>query len=649
LGAKSCNLNEIFHGAYDFAPGRHPTPGEQALTTFTRLPAFVRLNLLARIALLALCSLLIVVAVEAMDRLLSVRAASAAIPLAFVLSNALPAVLAFLALFAWTRKTLFSMGLILLLQGLVYAINFIKLFYLGTPVVPRDMLMIEQLFRGGFDIFAHFLPKRPRAYLALLGAAACLIAAYRYEPRITGNGAARTRNLARAVTGLALLLVTGNLLAGGSLFGFIYNRESFANSTYIWSPAQTASEQGLINAFVELQRIPGIDDYKPDAGAAQAFLETEIDCSHDSQQSAERPDIIVIQSESLFDPTVLNGFDHETLPNLRRLAAEGASSGHLHVPTIGGGTIRTEFEMLSGIPLRYFDSIQFPYLQLSMRRFPTLVSVLKTKGYSTTAIHGGDPGFWSRNSAFREMGFDTFESESSFPAEAKIEGAYMADRAMTDKITAQLEQGMEPKFIFAISIEAHGAYDYDLVSHPEQRDHIDVPTTLSLSEKANFKNYLYHIKDADEELGRLADYLAKRERPYVLLFYGDHLPPLLDVYARLGFKNGKNELEQTVPWIMISSRQLGQRRNTEMASWNLAGLLLNQAHVTDAYFATTEAVASTLAPLTAPPGINPSVDPRAASFDQGMRNLAATRLAGKLDLPPRETASDMTCQASVHH
>ena len=78
----------------------------------------------------------------------------------------------------------------------------------------------------------------------------------------------------------------------------------------------------------------------------------------------QTPDIVVVQSESFFDPSVVRGLDGEDFaPNLHRLAKEG-SSGGLHVPTYGGGTIRTEFEVLTGLSLRYFPTLQFPYLQM---------------------------------------------------------------------------------------------------------------------------------------------------------------------------------------------------------------------------------------------------------------------------------------------
>jgi hypothetical protein len=71
-----------------------------------------------------------------------------------------------------------------------------------------------------------------------------------------------------------------------------------------------------------------------------------------------------VQSESLFDPGRLAGMHYEAMPRLRDAMAR-AWSGNLYVPTFAGGTIRTEFEVLTGLPLAAFPGVRYPYLQLT--------------------------------------------------------------------------------------------------------------------------------------------------------------------------------------------------------------------------------------------------------------------------------------------
>jgi hypothetical protein len=86
---------------------------------------------------------------------------------------------------------------------------------------------------------------------------------------------------------------------------------------------------------------------------------------------------------------------------------------------------------------------------------------------------------------------------------------------------------------------------------------------------------MYHIGDADQQLGRLRDFLAARQRPYILVFYGDHLPPLERVYSDTAFDNGRSGPEQSVPWFIVGSDV--QPRQQHIEAWMLGSEVLRAA------------------------------------------------------------------------
>ena len=351
---------------------------------------------------------------------------------------------------------------------------------------------------------------------------------------------------------------------------------------------------------------------------------------------------MVIQSESFFDTTIMRGYEQSNFaPNLRRLAAHGIS-GALHVPTFGGGTIRTEFEVLTGLSLRYFENLQFPYLQMSHKAVPSLVRALNAHGYETTALHGNDPAFWNRTTAFKSLGFSRFVSQASFPTHAPTDGKYMADSAMTDQIMRQLKDSGPPQFIFAISIEAHGPYDVEPANRAE-RDAIPVPDGIAGTDKQELQTYLYHLQHADAELGRLVTWLAQRQRPSLVLFYGDHLPALSSSYEVTGFVDDKDMLSQAGTWLLVDPHYQGQPLHEDTAAWLLPGRLLAQAGIhDDAYFALTGLVGPQLAALTEAPGATPpDEDSEQRKLDDAMASVNQLRMSGKLDklLPKAETPS----------
>lgn len=550
---------------------------------------------------------------------------------AFPLANAMPGLMLALLLLMLTRRTLLSFGLAYLLQAVMYGVNALKVANLGTPLLPADFRMVSQLRKGGMHVLGSYLPHSPWPYLALLAGIAIVVAMWRYEPPLLAQ---RTGGR-RIVTGTLLSLALATLLLGMPGWRNLYNGHKLWLEP--WSAAATTSHSGLVSSLVMFHLQDRRTKQKADPAAATNLLQTTSDAVRarmhtPTDPGTALPDIIVIQSESFFDPRIMHGYENGNLtPNLNRLAAEGMS-GPLHVPTYGGGTIRTEFEVLTGLSLRYFSNMQFPYLQLNEKVVPSMVRTLRAHGYETVAIHGNDPTFWNRNTAFKVLGFDRFVSQSSFPHDVPMDGKYMADSAMTDEIMAQLKDAGPPQFLFAISLEAHGPYDVE-PSDRAARDAIPVPAAVNARDKVEVQNYLYHMQHADQELGRLADLLAKRSRPTLLLFYGDHLPGLTGAYQATGFVNGQDMLSQAGTWLLIDPRNPGQAQRIDMASWMLPGMLLERAGIhDDAYFALTQVLAPSLASLTRAPGAAPPViDAQQQQFDKDMASVAVLRMKGKLD------------------
>lgn len=557
----------------------------------------------------------------------------------YPLANALPGLLLALLLLALTRRTLLSFGLSFLLQTVVYGVNALKVANLGTPLIPADFRMVGQLRKGGMHLLGGYLPHSPWPYLALLGGIALVIALWRYEPPLFAR---KTRGK-RLLGGGAIAVALGTLLAGAPAWAQLYNGRQLWLEP--WSAAATAMHSGLVSSLLMFHLQYGGVKQKADPAAVAQLLGQAGTAVRERMQAvpdrrAALPDIVAIQSESFFDPSIMHGYEHSDLtPNLHRLAAEG-SGGPLHVPTYGGGTIRTEFEVLTGLSLRYFDNMQFPYLQMNRKVMPSMVRVLRAHGYETVAIHGNDPSFWNRTAAFKAIGFDRFVSRADFPADAPNDGKYMADSAMTDEIMAQLKDSGPPQFLFAISIEAHGPYDVppkDIAA----RDAIPVPAGVTGEDKLELQNYLYHMQHADQELGRLAALLAKRDRPTLLLFYGDHLPALTDTYRTTGFVDDQNMLGEPGTWLLVDPRNPSPGDHEDMASWMLPGKLLEQAGIhDDAYFALTQVLAPQLARLTRAPDAQPAEqDANQQQIDRDMASVALLRMKGKLDaLLPKPTA-----------
>lgn len=238
------------------------------------------------------------------------------------------------------------------------------------------------------------------------------------------------------------------------------------------------------------------------------------------------PNIIFLQLESFFDPTLVNYLDisEDPIPNFRKLMKE-YSSGYYKVPSVGAGTANTEFESITGMSMHYFGPGEYPYKSiLKETTCESAPYVLKDLGYSTHAIHNHEANFYARRTVFPNLGFDTFTSEEYMPEEdQKNELGWVKDSILTEEIMKCLESTEEPDYVYTISVQGHGAYPSEpLLEEPE----ITVSGAPTESGNYQWEYYVNQIHEMDQFIKELTDTLSEYPEDVVLVMYGDHLPTM---------------------------------------------------------------------------------------------------------------------------
>ncbi len=486
--------------------------------------------------------------------------------------NALPFATLFVLLLLLTNRLYLSFFLALATGALLYFISFKKYQSLGKPLSGDDFLLLQYLDSSALELFASYVKLRWVVLAGGLGVFFIALMAYLDNPFFQRKSIAR-----KCSVGLLIISLSGIWYFKGIETIYEFNRMRFS-----WSNPISTLHAGLVSKIIygEIKKSQS-NDMPISAAEINNVLQKNNSCmkvsaSASSSLAVVPPDIIVIQSESFFDPDILQGVElpNNLLRNLRQLKTAGAV-GQMKVPTFGGGTIRTEYEVLTGIDLAAYPLVQFPYFEVRTPKMDSLASEVKENGYEAIAIHGNAGSFWNRTKTFKLAGFDRFLTVDDFPSDAEHDGAYLSDKSMTDLVIAQLSKADHPKFIFAISIEAHGPYTIGSIKDAAVRDAIPVPSGLSAEGAEEYRNYIYHIDNADQQLGRLKNYLDARGKPYVLVFYGDHLPGLGGVYETFGFKNGAAATDQTFPWII--TRTSSTNTSSIDTSWKLGPALLKEA------------------------------------------------------------------------
>jgi len=241
--------------------------------------------------------------------------------------------------------------------------------------------------------------------------------------------------------------------------------------------------------------------------------------------SGNQPNIIFVQLESFFDTEEVEFMEtsEDPLPNFRRMSEE-YSSGYFKVPSIGAGTANTEFEVLTGMNLRYFGPGEYPYKTVLKNQVSeSLATALGKLGYGTHAVHNNGGNFYSRAKVFHNIGFDSFTSKEFMNILQLTENGWSKDDILIEHILNAMDSTAGKDFVFGISVQGHGDYPEEKVI---ENPRITVSGIEDESKSNAWEYYVNQVYEMDQFAGRLVDEMEKRGEPTVIVFYGDHLPTM---------------------------------------------------------------------------------------------------------------------------
>ena len=241
------------------------------------------------------------------------------------------------------------------------------------------------------------------------------------------------------------------------------------------------------------------------------------------KDTAQTPDIIMIQLESFFDPSYMKGysFSEDPVPFFRSLR-DHYPSGFLTVPVVGAGTANTEFETLTGMSTDYFGAGEYPYnTVLGSSTSESLANILRGYDYTSTVLHNHRGTFYKRNNVFSQLGFDRFvPKEYLYDIETTPMG-WAKDAVLTDAVMDCLDLSEGPDFIYTITVQSHGRY-------PAEKKLENPLITVSCDQENVNVNpveyYVNQLKEVDNMIQALTQRLEERGENAVLVLFGDHLP-----------------------------------------------------------------------------------------------------------------------------
>lgn len=413
----------------------------------------------------------------------------------------------------------------------VFFFTIISIFWLGigiingviltqrmTPFTVKDLSNLND----GLTIVTNYLSNYEiiGAIAAGLIAVGLLVLLFIKGPQ-KRDGVKRKRNLVAVLLVIAFTFLSSSFVIRAGIVQTFFGNLAYAYRDY-----------GVVYCFVNTWLNTGIskpDGYskeeilsifdKKELGDDNAMLLTQKD------EDEEHPNILFLQLESFIDPMTIQSItlSQDPCPNFRRLM-QTYSSGELTVPACGAGTANVEFEVLTGLSVKFFGPGEYPYKAvLKEKTGESLAYDLDSLGYTSHAIHNHRAVFYNRNSVFANMGFDTFTSVEYMKNVEKTPKNWAKDDVLTECITDALDSTDGRDMIYTISVQGHGKYPPEQVL---QNPVIEVTAAPSEELKWKYEYYVNQIYEMDQFIKALTDTLAKREEPTVLVMYGDHIPAL---------------------------------------------------------------------------------------------------------------------------
>lgn len=292
--------------------------------------------------------------------------------------------------------------------------------------------------------------------------------------------------------------------------------EKFENNHFLAFLVQTASESYS-------NRIVVPEDY------SEEYIDEIMDIPVDTDEDfngGKKPNVIVVMSESYADFRAFDqlDIDDKYYKYFDQAISEGYG-GTAITPTYASWTVRSEFELLFGLPVRGINTPNMPQRELADRAQPALAQYYKTWGYNTIYVHPFQSNFYSRSRIYGRFGFekmifhDDQAQTTDFTVPVKHFGTYVDDSTVFDQIIEEIKSSKRPVYLHTTTMQNHQPYNQG--EDPDDE----------------FGNYLTWISHTNDGLVKFLSELKDIDEPTLVFFVGDHFPSLrgeTSVYNQLG-------------------------------------------------------------------------------------------------------------------
>ena len=413
---------------------------------------------------------------------------------------------------SWT----FSISIVIM--SLLQAINHYKIKFRDEPLNPTDFSLGKE---AGNIVKGYSLAPDLKIWCIIIICLLTVIFSFLFIKN-------KRPNLKISVIGTAITLAVSvgmymGIYRNTQIYKFFYADESIFKETDI------VSAQGLIYSLIHNANTMNYDEPNE---YSKEMAEEILNRYEQPVYDTKLPNVIAVMCEAYTDVQKWGNvnFEGENPYEYYNYLKSIGCYGELFVPQFGGGTATTEFEFLTGNNTSAISSsMPVAYKTLINRETYSLAWLFKEKGYETVAMHPGDPWFYNRKNVYKFMGFDSFTSKNDLPEGSPHVAGYIRDSVSAEMIINDYNRHMEENpeqgyFNFLVTIQNHGPYDGTLLI--QDKEFISKDAGFTDEQYYIINNYLAGIKDSDDFMKTIYEYINKLDEPTVFIIFGDHLPYL---------------------------------------------------------------------------------------------------------------------------
>ena len=300
-----------------------------------------------------------------------------------------------------------------------------------------------------------------------------------------------------------ILPIRGGLGTSPILVGSVY----FHENTFI-NHAAVNPVWNLFYTMVEGDKLSQSIDFYTDEEVSEIMDELyEPGAPPIKVLNTDTPNIIIVLLESFGQPVItrLGGYG-EAAPAINRLISEGIFFDHFY--STGSMTDRALGGVLGGYP--GVPGTCILYYEGKAQQIPRLNTILKSEGYSSAFLYGGDIDFGHFRSFIVMGGFDEIIDDKYFPHSIPRSSWGVPDHYLFELLAGKADKASSPFFHVMLTLSSHTPFDVPMEPVFPGSDHL-----------SKFYNSVYYT---DQALGKFIETAKTRDwwKETLIILMADH-------------------------------------------------------------------------------------------------------------------------------